>query len=40
MENIGDEAEIVNAVEKQLWDYTYTFPNALNVRTYLTLSPV
>jgi len=35
---IGDRAEIMNVVEKELSDYTYTFPLALKVSIHLTLN--
>jgi len=35
---IGDQAETVNIVEKELSDYTYTFPRALKVSIPLTLN--
>jgi len=35
---IGDRTEIVNLVEKELADYTYTFPRALKVSIHLTLN--
>ena len=40
MEKIGDPIEIANTVRSQLFNYTYTCPNAPNVRIYLTLSSV
>ena len=37
---IGDETEIMQFVQRQLWNYTYTFPFAPNVRLHSTLGYV
>ncbi len=40
MLGLGNPDEIAKFVEKQLLDYTYTFPHALNVSLHLTLNSV
>ena len=37
---IGDETVIMQFVQRQLWNYSYTFPFALNVRLHSTLDYV
>jgi hypothetical protein len=36
MAGIGEPSEIEKFVDKQLWNYTYTYPNALGVSIHLT----
>ena len=40
MAGIGDPSEIEKFVDKQLWNYSYTFPNALGVSIHLNLRSV